>query len=169
MVMRIPRNSTLPTPSNPNLTLPMTVDPVALRVFVYETIVSAGLPPSLGQIGNHFATTADDARQALASLKIGKTILVHPRTGEIWMAGPFASAPTSYRVTGSRCTWFANCAWDMLGIPVIVGEPVVIHATCTDCGELIEMAVDPRRGVARAEVVHFLVPARRWYDDIGFT
>jgi hypothetical protein len=70
---------------------------------------------------------------------------------------------------GSRTTCWANCAWDMLGVPVIVGESIVIHAACTDCGDPIQISVDPRRGVTGQEVVHFLVPARRWYDDIGFT
>src|SRR4051812_3263453 len=148
---------------------PMTIDPIALRVFVYDTIAASGLPPSLAAIAGHFRAAVGDARDSLGSLKIGKTILAHPRTGEIWMAGPFASAPTTYTVTGSRCTWFANCAWDMLGIPVIVGETVTIRAACTDCGDPIDMTVDPRRAVSGDEVVHFLVPARRWYDDIGFT
>jgi hypothetical protein len=88
------------------------------------------------------------------------------------MAGPFASGPSAYRVIGSSVAWWANCAWDMLGIAVIADETVRVETTCTDCGEAIELDVVPERGVVSdvpGMVVHFLLPARRWYDDIGYT
>jgi hypothetical protein len=112
-----------------------------------------------------------DAQRALAELKVGKTLLVHPETGEIWMAGPFSALETPYRVFGHGAQWFANCAWDMLGVAVIVNEPVRIEARCSDCGEPMSFQVDPARGSVRPNdaVVHFLLPARRWYEDIGFT
>ena len=85
------------------------------------------------------------------------------------MAGPFSAVPTSYRVRAGRRMWWANCAWDMLGIAALVGEPVEIEAQCTDCGQPMPMHIDLREELDIDAVVHFLVPARRWYDDIGFT
>lgn len=85
------------------------------------------------------------------------------------MAGPFASEESPYRVSGKRTTWYANCAWDMLGIAMIAHEWVSIDATCTDCGEPLRFSADPDSPSPEDFVVHFLVPARRWYDDIGFT
>ena len=140
-----------------------------LRIFTYDWIIEHGLPPTIREIGAHVSLDADDARRALADLKIGKTILPHPETGEIWMAGPFASSPTPYRVFGARASWWANCGWDMFGIPVITGEPVRIEASCTDCGESVTIHADPLAGTSDSAVVHFLLPARQWYDDIGFT
>ena len=70
------------------------IDPIELRVFVYEHLIASGTPPSLTQIAARFGASATTARETLASLKIGKTILVHPQTGEIWMAGPFAASRT---------------------------------------------------------------------------
>jgi hypothetical protein len=146
--------------------------PTALRRFIYDELLSHGLPPSSEQIGDHFGVSADKARSAIGSLKIGKTVLPHPTTGEIWMAGPFAARPSVYRVVGSRLAWWANCAWDMLGVMVIVNEPVHVETECTDCRDPISIDATPEAGVLgpTAEmVVHFLVPARHWYDDIGFT
>ena len=147
------------------------IAPEQLRVFVYDTLIGGGHMPTTCEIGAHFGVAEPAARAALAEARVGKTLLVHPTSGELWMAGPFAAAPTSYRVIGRRATWWANCAWDMLGIPVIVGEPVEIEAACTDCGAPVRLHVDPATGPApmSGAVVHFLVPARRWYDDIGFT
>ena len=145
------------------------LDPVALRVFVYDEILDRGTPPSVARIAHHFRSEPNDARRALAELRIGKTILVHPETAELWMAGPFSASETPYRVTLGRRQWWANCAWDMFGVAVIVGAPVHVETRCTDCAEPITLVCDPAAQPNGEEVVHFLVPARRWYEDIGFT
>jgi hypothetical protein len=64
------------------------------------------------------------------------------------MAGPFAAQPTPYRVVAGTRAWWANCAWDMLGIAAMVGEPVDIDARCTDCDEPMPLHVAPNRGIA---------------------
>ena len=145
------------------------IDPGALRIYVYDDILATGRPPAVAAIAGHFGTSPAAARDALANLKIGKTILVDPRSGEIWMAGPFAAAETPYRVVGQSRQWWANCAWDMIGVAMIVGERVSVETRCTDCGEPMTIVCDPSAAPREDAIVHFLVPARRWYDDIGFT
>lgn len=145
------------------------LDPVALRVFVYDELLDRGAPPSVGEIAARFGVAPNDARQALAELRIGKTILVHPQTGEIWMAGPFSARETPYRVALGSRRWWANCAWDMFGVAVIAGAPVRVDTQCTDCREPISLVCDPAAPPNDDGVVHFLLPARRWYEDIGFT
>jgi hypothetical protein len=140
-----------------------------LRSFVYDHLAANGLPPSLKEIATHFGTTRSAARQQLAALKIGKTILVHPETGEIWMAGPFSAAKTGYEAVAGDRSWWANCAWDMLGIPMVLNTAVQVHTRCTDCRSPMTIDCDPSHPPALDAVVHFLVPARRWYDDIAFT
>ena len=138
-------------------------------MFVYDTIVGSGLPPKSAEIGNRFGVSAEVARTNLGALKIGKTVLVHPKSGEIWMAGPFSSIPTDYRLTDGERIWWANCAWDMLGVPMIVGRRLWGYSRCTDCGAPMSVECDPAAPPVEDAVVHFLVPARRWYEDIGFT
>ena len=145
------------------------VDPVALRVFIYEELVDRAAPPSIAAIGQRFGIPPNEARSALGALRIGKTILVHPQTGELWMAGPFSAVETPYRVTLDHRQWWANCAWDMFGVAQIVGAPVRVETRCTDCGEPIALVCDPAAPPNGEGVVHFLLPARRWYEDIGFT
>lgn len=144
------------------------MDAYQLRRFVYDQLIAHGFPPKLADIARHFSTDIAAARAAIANLRIGKTIVPDPTTGEIWMAGPFSAAPTSYKVTGSA-TWFANCAWDMLGIPLITREVVQVAARCTDCNAAISFTASPSAPPALEAIVHFLVPARHWYDDLGFT
>lgn len=146
------------------------IDSTALRIFVYDEIIACGVPPTSDAIGQHFDVSPDDARQSLRELRIGKTILVHPGTGEIWMAGPFSASESAYRLTNGARSWWANCAWDMFGVPMLVGEPLRADTRCTDCGDPIALRCDPTLPPNDADgVVHFLLPARRWYDDIGFT
>ena len=153
----------------------MKLDAKDVRIFAYDHLIARGLPPTSRDIGEHFGVKPAEAQRTLREMKIGKTILPHPKTGEIWMAGPFASSPTEYKVAGRGTHWFANCAWDMLGVAALVarpGAPAAMEARCTCCDAQMPMRVDdPTRGVVGGEgaVIHFLVPARRWYEDIGFT
>ncbi len=135
------------------------MDTTALRIRIYDTLLATGRPPRLG----------NEERQQLATMKVGKTLVPHPQTGQVWMAGPFAAEPTPYKVTGA-VTWYANCAWDMLGIPFIAKERVRIVTRCAHCPEAMVLEASPAEPPSFEDaVVHFLVPARKWYDDIGFT
>jgi len=85
------------------------------------------------------------------------------------MAGPFSAAETPYKVSSKSVTWFANCAWDMFGIPFVAEEEVRIETHCMDCGEPVTIETGPTTPPAEEGFVHFLLPAARWYEDIGFT
>lgn len=147
-----------------------TIDARQMLVFIYDRLLARGTPPTSNEIAQQFGTTPDEALRVLSEMRVGKTVLPNPHTGEVWMAGPFSAVPTPYEVSADGVQWWANCAWDMLGIPVVADRPVHIEARCTDCGEPMTFDVDPRQQTIQGTgVVHFLVPARRWYDDIGFT
>lgn len=79
------------------------------------------------------------------------------------MAHPFSGVETPYRsVIGSRW-WYANCAWDVLAILALLGDG---EAHLDDAG--ITWIV--RGGVVSpGGVVHLLVPARHFWDDVEFT
>lgn len=139
--------------------------------WVYDRLVEGQGVPTLAAIADRLGCPANEARARVAGLGVGKTVLPDPATGEIWMAGPFAAVATSYRVTSTHAGWYANCAWDMLGIPVITRSSAAIAASCACCNAPMRYHVDPEHGpdAHRGGLVHVLVPARRWYDDIGYT
>jgi hypothetical protein len=147
----------------------MRVDADDLRRFVYERIIDDGVVPTVADVAHRFDVSPPIVVDAIRHAALGKTLVLHPQTSEIWMAGPFAAYATQYRVTAGNRSWFANCAWDMLGIATVIGGAVQIDASCTDCGESIRYAVDPETDHVGDEIVHFLLPAHRWYDDLGFT
>jgi hypothetical protein len=149
------------------------VDVPSLRVFVYDDIIGRGAVPTAADVAVRFGVSRDAALAAVRGAGIGKALLADPATGEIWMAGPFSARPTPYRVRAHGRAWWANCAWDLLGVASLVGGPAELEASCTDCGAPMPMRLgtDAEAGPEGAgeAVVHFLVPARRWYEDIGFT
>ena len=142
----------------------------AARVFVYNHTADVGLPPSSAAIADHFGCTAADALEMLKAIAARKALTLDPATGEIWMAHPFSARRTAFHVHGDRTSWWANCSWDMLGIPATLGVSARIEAHCGCCHEPMHVAVDAQRGPVSGDgLVHFLVPARQWYQDIGFT
>jgi hypothetical protein len=145
------------------------VNDTELRVFIYEFIFARGRPPKASEIAERFAISEHDAKSRLRATKIGKTLLVDNASGEIWMAGPFASQPSGHEVRGARVTWWANCAWDALAIGILAAEQVTIRSSNCGTGRAITIVSPPQSPPDSEAVVHFLVPAHQWYDDIGFT
>lgn len=91
-------------------------------------------------------------------------MLVLDDAGQIWMANPFSAVPTDYIAVVNGRRHFGNCIWDALGIVAMLGGIGRVEK-----GDLrVECAIR-RVSAPREYVVHFLVPAREWWADIGFT
>ena len=93
-------------------------------------------------------------------------LVVLDDVGEIRMALPFAATDTGHRVKGDNRTWWANCAWDSLAIPVALGIDAQIEATWLDTGDPVDLVVRNGRLSSTEGFVHFAIPAARWWDDI---
>ena len=111
-----------------------------------------------------------EVADAYRRLHDAHALVLHPDTTEIRMLNPFSAAETPHRVEADGRSWFANCAWDALGIPAALHRDASVSSECPDCGEPLELGVRDGELVRGAELlVHFVVPARRWWDDIDFT
>jgi hypothetical protein len=66
-------------------------------------------------------------------------------------------------------TYFANCAWDALGVPAALHADAVIDASDAHTGEPMRLVVRSGKVVFEPCVAHFAVPAARWWDDIIYT
>jgi hypothetical protein len=85
------------------------------------------------------------------------------------MANPFSAVPTPFRVRAGEVEYWANCAWDMLGVPAALGADAAIHATWAVDGAPAELRVERGQVTGAEGIVHFLTPFRAWYDDIRDT
>ncbi len=155
-------------PSTPGEATSPLLDTV--RVSIYTQIAESGAPPTSAEVAAQLGVPRAEALALFAELGRQRSVTLDPQTGELWMCGPFSAVPTRFRVNGSRASWWANCAWDMLGIPAALGIDVGVRTNCGCCGEALELAVDAQRGPTMGEgIAHFFLPARHWYEDIGYT
>lgn len=95
--------------------------------------------------------------------------LVLSGPGRIRMAHPFSGIATDVRVQVGNRLWYANCAWDGLGILAALGEDGIVVSYCPDCGEEAGYIVSGGEIEDCEAVVNFVVPAARWWDDIVLT
>lgn len=121
---------------------------------------TAALAVSLGE--SEYAVSA-----ALRALADEHRLALIPGTDSVWMAHPFSAVATDFLVTIGDRQWFANCVWDGLSILALLGEGTLeTHSPAT--GEPIRFRVSGVEVHGEA-LVHFLVPARHFWDNIGFT
>lgn len=139
-----------------------------VRRFVYDAVVARGAPPSTAETATGLGLAPEAARAALLRLHELHALFVDRDGGRVRMAHPFSGVPTAFRVQSGGVAYWANCAWDALGIPAALGTDAAIAATYAEDRQPapIEIAGGRVRG---SGVVHFLLPFRRWYDDLVFT
>ena len=138
-----------------------------IRRFIYESLVASGRAPAVQAISAQFGMAASEARAALRRLRDAHAVVLRTGSSDILMANPLSAVPTDYRVLIGNTALYANCAWDSLGVPAMLGADARIEARHPLTRDLIEFRVEDRRlRNQRDQLVHFAKPFRNWYDDI---
>ncbi len=140
-----------------------------VRLHVYQHFVAQGHAPLVAEAALALGCDDADAEAAYLRLAAAHVLVLQPGSTEIWMAMPFSAIPTPFRVTSNGREWFANCAWDALGIPAMLGADAQITTTCPDCDVDMNLTVISETLIPATGAMHFALPPRRWWDDIGYT
>jgi hypothetical protein len=140
-----------------------------VRLAVYGFFVEERRAPSVEETAAALGHPAPDVAAAFGRLESAHVLVMEPGTTTIRMANPFSAAPTAFRVETPRGSWWGNCIWDAFGIVAMLGRDGTVSTSCADCGEPMELPVQRGAFQEHGGVAHFAVPARRWWDDIGFT
>ena len=106
-----------------------------------------------------------EVAEAFHRLASEHRIVLVPEEDRVWMAHPFSGVETGYEVVVGDRSWYANCAWDALGVLALMGDGKAIATQ--DKTELVWSVADGK--VSPDGVIHIPVPAREFWDDIGFT
>lgn len=139
-----------------------------VRVAVYERTIATGAVPKTAALVEAVGAPLDQLRASLERLAEARVLVLDRDTREILMAMPFSSEPTPFVATVDGKDYFANCAWDAFGIPALLGREGRVTTTCGCCSKDLAIDVGPD-GPQGSAVVHFAVPARRFWDNIVFT
>ena len=119
---------------------------VELRRAIYRSFADTGRPPegldaaALERLAGQHAVTLDEG-------------------GAILFSNPFSSRPTGYRAEVGGRTWDATCAWDAFGIVAALGGE----------GRVVSPIGAFEAPGPSGAVIHVLVPAARWYENLAFT
>lgn len=134
-----------------------------VRAQVFRLIVGGVSVVDATTVAESRGWEPEEVRSSLNRLADLHRLALIPGSDRVAMAHPFSGVETPQRsVIGDR-QWYANCAWDALAILSLLGDG---SAHLDDSG--LVWTVEGGR-VSPGGVVHLLVPARRWWEDVGFT
>lgn len=140
-----------------------------VRAFVYSYFAETTHAPSVDETARHFSISTAEAGKIYKELHNRHSFFLEPDTLTIRMANPFSGIPTDFKVRANGKTYFANCAWDMLGVPAALHCDADIEAVCTESNESIKLEIRDGKVTNSELLVHFPLPFARWYDDLVFT
>ena len=141
----------------------------SVKVAVYRATAESGHPPSLAAVVAKVGATPAQVKEAYARLRASRLLLLEADGVTIRMAPPFSGVPTQHRVIVDGLEYYANCAWDALGIPAALHRRGVVHSRCEQSLEPLDLEVDLNGPAPSGWLFHCLVPAARWWDDLVFT
>ena len=140
-----------------------------IRHFVYNHFADTTHPPSVEETAAHFNISTEEASEYYKELHNRHAFFLEPETLTVRMAWPFSAIPTDFKVHTNGKTYYANCAWDMLGIPDVLNADAIIEATCTESNEWGQLEIKDGKVTNSELLVHFPLAFSRWYDDLTFT
>jgi hypothetical protein len=139
-----------------------------VRIAVYRAIGATGNAPTAADLARDHRLEPAAVEETYRALADAHVIVLQPGSAAIKWAPPFSAVPTAFRVRAGRSSWFAPCAWDAFGIPAAIDVDARIEAACGWSNEPIACGVEFGRAYGDG-VVHLLVPAAHFWDDIDYT
>jgi len=142
----------------------------AVKLNIYQTIAATTNAPTSAQVAAALNSTVAKVEAAFQHLDQKRLLVLEPGTSShIRMAPPFSSIETPHVVKIDGKSYYANCAWDALGVAAALHRDADIESVCGDCGQPMSFQVRNGRPLPQDCVIHFAVPAARWWDDIIYT
>jgi Alkylmercury lyase len=140
-----------------------------IKMVVYRATAESGNPPSIDAVADKMGESPAAVKESYARLRASRLLLLEADGATIRMAPPFSGVPTQHRVTVDDKEYYANCAWDALGIPAALHRPGVVYSRCEQSLEPLRLQVDMDGPEPSTWLFHCLVPAAKWWDDLVFT
>ena len=142
---------------------------VRVKLAIYNHFAETGQPPEVADVARRSGDRPGAVLGAFQSLRAQRLLLLEPDGTTIRMAPPFSGVPTQHRVEAGGIDYFANCAWDALGIPAALHETARVRSRCEHSHEPLDLGVGREGPESSDWLFHCLVPAARWWDDLVFT
>lgn len=140
-----------------------------VKLAIYGHFAETGCRPSPEQVAERLGSDPAAVTEAYHRLRAVRLLVLEEDGTSIRMAPPFSGIPSQHVVEAGGTHYFANCAWDALGIPAVLQKSAVVRSRCEQSAEPLELAVNLDGPEPSDWLFHCLVPAARWWADIVFT
>ena len=140
-----------------------------VKLAVYHHFAGTGHRPSLMEVAEQVGADSESVLEAYKRLRAQRLLVIAEDGSSIRMASPFSGVPTQHVVEADGTQYFANCAWDALGVLAALHKPGTIHSKCAQSDEPLHLYVGLEGPQPSDWLFHCLVPAAKWWDDIVFT
>ena len=140
-----------------------------VKLAIYRFFVEMGERPSPEAIAERMGVETAVILDTYQQLAAKRMLVLEPDGVSIRMAPPFSGVETQHLVKLADKEYYANCAWDALGIVAAMQSPGTVHSRCEQTGERLRLEIGSDGPAPSSWLFHCLVPAAKWWDDIVFT
>ncbi len=140
-----------------------------IKLAIYRHFAETGRTPSTSETAERAGTELQSVLEAYRRLRQQRVLVLEADDTSIRMAPPFSGVPTQHVVEAGGKQYYANCAWDSLGVVAALHQPGIVHSRCEQSGEPLNLAIGLEGPAPSTWLFHSLVPAAKWWDDIVFT
>lgn len=140
-----------------------------VKLAIYQFFAQHGAAPGVEDIAREIGAGPDEVRRAYSELRGLRVLYLEHDAQTIRMAPPFSGVPTEHIVDTGSHRYYANCAWDALGICAALRVPATVRSECAQTLEPLILPVGDTGPPASEWVFHSVVPASRWWKNLVFT
>src|SRR5215831_3897605 len=112
-----------------------------VKLAVYHHFAETGSRPSCDEVAQRVGTPIGEVVQAYERLRAQRVLVLEDDGTSIRMAPPFSGVATQHVVEAGGRSYFANCAWDALGIPAALRQPATVQSRCEQSREPLRLEV----------------------------
>jgi len=139
-----------------------------VKLAIYHHFAETARRPSPAEIAEQVRVPVSAVLDIYQRLRAQRVLVLEDDGAAIRMAPPFSGVPTQHVAEVKGLRYFANCAWDVLGIVAALQQPGTVHSRCEQT-EPLHLAVGKEGPEPCGWLFHCAVPAAHWWDDIVFT
>jgi len=147
------------------MTTHQTLDGLIHQRLIKE-MIDAHCCPSAAELAKRLEIPPSEIKSSLQRLESNHGLVLHPHQCSVWMIHPFATSPSNTWIHKEHGGWWAPCMWCALGVAVLVGGKVTIHARIGGEAEAVQIPVDDGYPDDTEIYAHFALPPKHVWDNV---
>lgn len=140
-----------------------------VRLGVYSHFAETGRAPSVDDVASRVGASGAEVVAAYQRLDAAHALVLDEDRESIRMAMPFSGVETPHTVESEGVHYFANCAWDVLGVAAALQRRSLVRSRCEQSREPLTLDVGLDGPPPSDWLFHSLIPAARWWENVVFT